>query len=211
MLCSLYAILLPTILSGLPGLLWPADRSLPLHHQLSTCFYLSISFRMTCNLSLHLLITSLVASISRRLLSSMLDCLSFRETPPFRLIILISVLSIIYACSAVLAHVSHPYNKQLLMHAVSAWPFIIRYGILPVKKGASSLIYLQVYPLPPLLLHLPLPPCLACHTDSRNYRQCHTFSIHECWSHSPTLLTYECCTLCLPCFLQSYSLCRLSL
>ena len=85
-----------------------------------------------CHLSLRHLITSPIASTPRRLLSSVLGFLSFRETPhihlvilisvretpPIHLVILISVLSIYDSSSAVQAHDSHPYNKQLLMHVM---------------------------------------------------------------------------------------------
>ena len=97
-----------------------------------------------CRLSLHPLITSPIASTSRRLLSSVLSffrrntthppdhphlCLSFRETRPIHLIILISVLSVFDSSSALMAHVSHPYNMQLpivTLHAKYIWSFMPR-------------------------------------------------------------------------------------
>ena len=62
-----------------------------------------------------LLITSPIASTPRFLLSSVLGCLSFRETLHVHRIIFIPILSIF---DSNMAHFSHLHNKQLLMHAM---------------------------------------------------------------------------------------------
>ena len=79
------------------------------------------------------------------------------------MIALISVLSIVDSSSALMAHVSHLYNKQLLIH-------------LDVTKGIGSLNFFHA--------HLTFAVAAAsapsfnltyvCRPDSRNYQQCHT-------------------------------------
>ena len=76
----------------LPGHPQPVDRGLPFHHQPSAQLHI-ISIVLSFN-SLHLLITFPIASTPKRLLSSVLGCLSLIETPHIHLTILISVLSI---------------------------------------------------------------------------------------------------------------------
>ena len=101
LLGSPYAVLWPSIL--LCHIRPSADRCLPSTTTLTLAFTRSASpFHSTspCHLSLHLLITFPITSTPRRFLSSVLGCLSFRETPHIHLIILISVLSIFGSSSA---------------------------------------------------------------------------------------------------------------
>ena len=91
-----------------------AERSRPVHHKLGTVHTLTqsaspICFTCPCQLSLHILMKPPIASTPRCLLSSVLGCLSFRETPHIHLIILISVFSILDSNYALMSHVKERY------------------------------------------------------------------------------------------------------
>ena len=67
-----------------------------------------------CHLSLHLLLTSPVASTTSLLCSLVFGCFLFSETPHIHLIILISIFSIF----VLVVHFLHQYNKHLLIIAM---------------------------------------------------------------------------------------------
>ena len=55
------------------------------------------------------------------------------------MIIVITILSIFGTSSVLTTHVSHPYNKQLLIHAMYTWPFILIYDTTSIRTFVGHL------------------------------------------------------------------------
>ena len=85
----------------------------------------SPSFRSTCpnHLNLFCFMASDTDSIPILSLSSALSTLSLSNTPHIHLTILISILSNLPLCSAIMAHVSLPHTIILLTHVIYTFPF----------------------------------------------------------------------------------------